>query len=202
LRAFAEGNYVILHTRQERPGDSDWAGIDIFRLNDEGKILEHWDVLQRVPAESPTPTPCSDASRAVLCFGFRFIATERGGSFPRCAPPALFSGDVLVVVQILCGYIIFEDFTSCDLRHIGRGGIFDALNRLSFESISFFPQLDARLRRSKPGETSADIYATFNISLPWVLPLALSSCASLAWLSLMVCASLGFTAPFATMSAS
>ena len=51
-RAFAEGDYVILHVHSVREkGARGRAIVDIFRL-ENGKIVEHWDVVQEIPEKA------------------------------------------------------------------------------------------------------------------------------------------------------
>lgn len=54
-RVMTSGDIVILHIHQydvnsDSPGS---AGIDMFRVNSDGKISEHWDVWQGIPEWMP-----------------------------------------------------------------------------------------------------------------------------------------------------
>ncbi len=50
-RVFADGDYVIFHVHTVlSPGEAGAAVVDIFRM-ENGKIAEHWDIIQNVPTE-------------------------------------------------------------------------------------------------------------------------------------------------------
>jgi len=51
-RVLADGDYVILHVHAVRePGTRGNAIIDIFKL-ENGKVVEHWDVVQPIPEKA------------------------------------------------------------------------------------------------------------------------------------------------------
>jgi predicted SnoaL-like aldol condensation-catalyzing enzyme len=51
-QVFADGDYVIGHVHGIRvPGQRGTAIVDIFRLED-GRIVEHWDVMQPIPEDA------------------------------------------------------------------------------------------------------------------------------------------------------
>jgi len=54
-RAFVDGDHVIVHVHVVRwPDDPGLAVVDIFRC-ESGEIVEHWDVIQEVPAQPINP---------------------------------------------------------------------------------------------------------------------------------------------------
>ena len=52
----ADNDLVFLHIKTKNFSGKDASLVDIFRLKD-GKIVEHWDIVQEVPEKSANPHP-------------------------------------------------------------------------------------------------------------------------------------------------
>lgn len=57
VRTVAEGDLVALHTHQIWPDNEEYITMDFFRFDENGKIVEHWDSIQKIPAESKCSNP-------------------------------------------------------------------------------------------------------------------------------------------------
>ncbi len=58
VRAGSEGDLVALHTYQIIwPGNEEYETMDFFRFSADGKIIEHWDAVQKVPNERRNGNP-------------------------------------------------------------------------------------------------------------------------------------------------
>ena len=58
VRCIAEGDLVALHTHQtwqEKETQNEYVTMDFFRFDENGKICEHWDAIQKIPKESANP---------------------------------------------------------------------------------------------------------------------------------------------------
>ena len=55
LRALEDGQYVFLHVYQSlNNGESEWVTTDFFDTDDNGKIIEHWDVISEYAPQTPS----------------------------------------------------------------------------------------------------------------------------------------------------
>jgi predicted SnoaL-like aldol condensation-catalyzing enzyme len=57
IRVVAENDLVALHTHQTWPGNEEYVTMDFFRFDEHGKIVEHWDSIQKIPTETKNGNP-------------------------------------------------------------------------------------------------------------------------------------------------
>jgi predicted SnoaL-like aldol condensation-catalyzing enzyme len=60
-QVIAEGDFVVLHCRYQWSDDDGCEGIEIFRLDAFGNIVEHWGVIERIPERSADSNAMSRA---------------------------------------------------------------------------------------------------------------------------------------------
>ncbi|QRN86811.1 nuclear transport factor 2 family protein [Clostridia bacterium] len=52
VRVVAENDLVAVHTHQFWPDNEEYITMDFFRFDENSKIVEHWDAIQKIPAET------------------------------------------------------------------------------------------------------------------------------------------------------
>lgn len=65
IRAFADGDKVVLHNIYNFAGQGDLVAFDIFRFDSNGKIVEHWDNLSPVTPTNPSGRTQTDGTLAI-----------------------------------------------------------------------------------------------------------------------------------------
>ncbi|WP_040699815.1 nuclear transport factor 2 family protein [Nocardia vinacea] len=102
-RTLGEGNLVTIHSHfVPVPGTSGNATIDIFRL-ERGKIVEHWDVIQDVPATTASGNDM-----------FSTLSAPLWEQPDPCAPTAK---NKEIALAMFTGVFVDRDLTAFD-RHV------------------------------------------------------------------------------------
>ena len=55
IRGFEDGQYVFMHAYQSlNDGEAEWVTTDFFDTDENDKIIEHWDVIAKYHAKTPS----------------------------------------------------------------------------------------------------------------------------------------------------
>jgi predicted SnoaL-like aldol condensation-catalyzing enzyme len=55
VRAFEDGRYVFAHVYQSlNDGEAEWVTTDLFDTDEDGKVIEHWDVISAFEGPGPS----------------------------------------------------------------------------------------------------------------------------------------------------
>jgi predicted SnoaL-like aldol condensation-catalyzing enzyme len=68
VRMFQDGNYVFMHNiwRNAKPfGADEMVAFDILRVDDNGKVAEHWDVMMPQTPPNPSGRTLTDGTTAI-----------------------------------------------------------------------------------------------------------------------------------------
>ncbi|MDO4432210.1 MAG: nuclear transport factor 2 family protein [Aerococcaceae bacterium] len=58
VRALEDENFVFLHVHQYlNDGEAEWVTADIFKADEAGRMIEHWDVIEAYPKERSVIDP-------------------------------------------------------------------------------------------------------------------------------------------------
>jgi hypothetical protein len=83
-RAFVDGDYVILHSHWHGLSDSPRgeAVVDIYR-SENGKVVEHWDVIQPIPETAANNKRCFDPLTITVAAILRVQPPKQGDTMSK-----------------------------------------------------------------------------------------------------------------------
>ncbi|MGJ5893789.1 hypothetical protein DF268_06085 [Streptomyces sp. V2] len=103
-RVIADGDLVVLHGTYHSFGPAPLVGFDVFRVDADGKLAEHWDALTPLVAETVSGRSQTDGPAEV---------TEPGATDANRALVAEFAEKVLVGAD----YSVLADYISTETYH-------------------------------------------------------------------------------------
>ena len=99
VRAIEDGTYVFLHVYQSlNNGESQWVTADLFDTDADGRVIEHWDVIQAFETETASGRTMVDGPTEIEDLDKTEVNKERVRAF---AEACLVGGDFSRVTEFI-----------------------------------------------------------------------------------------------------